>query len=351
MKANQSSFSKFSFVHQPGQFLIKSACMLVMILSGVSTSSFGQEASEAGRGITLEEYAKVKSFTFKNLDEDTYVKFDNSYILDRYQMKPPYVFKYSDGIERRFYLYKLMDNKTKKELGMVVVYHLPAEKKTINLCIPNATAGKEVWARYIDDLKELGAKENGLLSTYSYVLSKEMSVLAGGSSAQAVSAAGGAGDYDVCFPENAMIMLPDGQEKPIHAIQAGEQVAAFDQATGKLISTTVVEVETHAEKMYNLTSVVLFKEELTASVFMGGLSVNYMVEATANHPVMTDKGRKTMDQLTAGDNLYVYDGINGSVNLLKVMQVTHNIRKAPKVYNLVTAKKNYLVNRTVVLDK
>ena len=350
MKTNPKiSFTKFSSVYKPIQRIFIYIGMLVILFSGAAPSLYGQAASEAERGITLEEYGKVKTFTFKNLDEDTYVKFENNYILDRYQMKPPYVFKYSDGIERRFYLYKLMDNKTKKELGMVAVYYLPATKKAINLCIPNATAAKEVWARYIDDLKELGAKESGLLSTYSYVLSKEMSALSGGGAAQAVSTT--STDYDVCFPANALVMLPDGQEKPIYSIQAGDQIAAFDQASGKLMATTVTEVESHEDHMYALTSVELFKEELTASIFMGSLAVNYTVEATANHPVMTDKGRKTMSELTTGDNLYVYDSIHGTVTLLKVAKVTHNIRKAPKVYNLVTTKKNYLVNRTVVLDK
>jgi hypothetical protein len=49
----------------------------------------------------------------------------------------------------------------------------------------------------------------------------------------------------------------------------------------------------------------LFKEELTASAFIGELPTNYHMEATANQPVLTDKGRKTMKELTSRDNLYV----------------------------------------------
>jgi hypothetical protein len=44
-----------------------------------------------------------------------------------------------------------------------------------------------------------------------------------------------------------------------------------------------------------------------------------------NHPVITGKGRKTMFELTTGNNLYVYDAITDTVSLLKVMQETHNI--------------------------
>jgi hypothetical protein len=348
MKTHLILFTQSSAIYR---LAMKCAAVLVLLLTGTSVVVFGQVASDAGRGITLEEYTKAKTFTFKNIEEDTYAKFENMYILDRYQMKPPYVFKYSDGIERRFYLYKMLDNKTKKELGMVAVYYLPAQKKAVNLCIPNAAASKEVWAMYIDDLKDLGAKESGLLSTYSYVLSREVSALSGSGNGQAVSVAGTATDYDVCFPENARVMLPDGSERLIGEVKAGDQIAAYDLESGKLVQTVVEEVQVHEEKAYSLTSVMLFKEELTASAFIGGLSVNYHMEATANHPVLTDKGRKTMKELTAGDNLYVYDGITGNVTVLKAMQVTHDIRTTSKVYNLVTSKKNYLVNRAVVLDK
>jgi hypothetical protein len=38
-----------------------------------------------------------------------------------------------------------------------------------------------------------------------------------------------------------------------------------------------------------------------------------------------------MKEVTAGDNLYVYDGITGKVTMLKTVQVTHDIRTASKV--------------------
>ena len=41
------------------------------------------------RPLKMEEYEKAKTFTIKNLDEDTYAKFENTYILDRYEVRKP----------------------------------------------------------------------------------------------------------------------------------------------------------------------------------------------------------------------------------------------------------------------
>lgn len=211
MKTKEMNLSKLPFKNNVFLMVVQYYLCCSFVL-GLSPIVFGQDAKES-RGITVEEYAKAKTFTLKNLDEDTYVKFENNYILDRYQMKPPYIFKYSDGIERRIYLYKMLDNKTKQELAMLAIYYTPGNGKAINLCIPNAAAPKEVWVKYIDDLKEYGAKENGLLSAYSYVLSKEMSSLLNSGSGQPVNTAGSKTDYDVCFPKDALVTLANGSEK------------------------------------------------------------------------------------------------------------------------------------------
>ncbi|QHT68575.1 hypothetical protein GXP67_18955 [Rhodocytophaga rosea] len=324
-------------------------CLVCISASGLFSKALAQEPKTESRSLTLEEFNKVKTFIPKNLDQDTYVKFENAYILDRYQMKPPYVFKYSDGIERKIYLYKLMDNKTKKELGMVAFYHTPGNSKTISLCIPTPNAPKEVWARYIDDLKEYGAQENGLLSAFSYVMSREMSAMFASGGGQAAPVAGAATDYDVCFPEEALVRMADGSEKAIKDVRAGDEVAAFDAATGALQTTRVKEVHTHADKAYTITSVLLISDEPTAS--MQAYVPSVMLEATPNHPVYTNKGRKTIETLEKGEYLYQYNSASGMFIKYKVMQVVTEARQVKKVYNLVTDKQNFLINNTVVLDK
>ncbi|RYG30915.1 MAG: hypothetical protein EOO01_36100, partial [Chitinophagaceae bacterium] len=59
------------------------------------------------KGMTPEQYEKVKSFTVKDLDNDTYVKIENTYVLDRYEARKPYFITGDDGLKKRIDLYKL----------------------------------------------------------------------------------------------------------------------------------------------------------------------------------------------------------------------------------------------------
>jgi hypothetical protein len=132
----------------PGtRFLLSAIAAFILLVH----TAMAQSAAE-GRGMTMEDFNKAKAFKIKDWDADTYVKFDNAYVLDRYEMKPPYVFKYSDGIERRIYLYKFLDNKTKKELGLIAFYHTPANGKTINLCVPGRSGERVTVYLFLRDV-------------------------------------------------------------------------------------------------------------------------------------------------------------------------------------------------------
>ncbi len=316
----------------------------------VTTATMAQATKEEVPGLTLENFNKIKAFKIKNLETDTYVKMEGQFVLDRYEMKPPYVFKYSDGIERRIYLYKLLDNKTKKDLGLVSFYHTPANNQTITLCIPGPTADKSIWAAYIDDLKHYGKQEKGFLSTTSYVLSREMSALVtnGG---QPTPSTGAKTDYDVCFPAGTPVTLADGSEKPIEEIKAGDFIASFDPITRQSLATEVLELQSHTGKGYALSQLRLFpSDELIASA-EHSLPTLVSLEATPNHPVMTAQGRKAVDQLQPDDVLYLADKSKGKTREFKVHQVIPGYRTVNQVYNLVTRQRNYLVKGLVVLDK
>jgi hypothetical protein len=326
------------------RFLISAIGAVILLTQSV----MAQSATEA-RGMTMDDFNKAKAFKIKDWDADTYVKFDNAYVLDRYEMKPPYVFKYSDGIERRIYLYKFLDNKTKKELGLIAFYHTPANGKTINLCVPNPTADKAVWAAYIDELKYQGEAEKGLLSTFSYVMSREMSSLVtnGGQSAPSTAAKT---DYDVCFPAGTLITLADGTQKSIELVKAGDLVMSYNAQHRQQTPTEVTELQSHEGKGYAISNLVLIPiEEITASV-ASTLSVMEL-EATPNHPVLTSQGRKPMQQVQAGDVLYFFDAATNSFREMRVQQNIAGYRKTENVYNLVTDRQNYLANGAVVLDK
>jgi len=330
-------------------FVSTARCMMAIgcTLLLLNQVAFAQ-TSGAARGMTMDDFNKTKAFKIKDWDADTYVKFDNVYVLDRYEMRPPYVFKYSDGIERRIYLYKLLDNKTKKELGLMAFYHTPGNGKTINLCIPNPGADKSVWAAYIDELKHQGEQEKGLLSAFSYVISREMSGLLvnGGQSAPSTAKS----DYDVCFPAGTPITLSDGTQKAIEQIKAGDQVMGYDAKHHQPVAAEVIERQLHEGKSYAISHLLLLPAEDVLVSIHATLPV-VELEATPNHPMLTSRGRRKMQQVQVGDILYLYDAATASFREMRVLQSTAAFRQTSKVYNLVTNRQHYLANGTVVLDK
>ncbi len=302
------------------------------------------------RPMTMDEYRKAKAFAINDLETETYVKFENAYVLDRYEMKPPYVFKYTDGIERRVYLYRMLDNKTKQPMGMVAVYQTPANGKKFNVCIPSPETDKAVWAQYIDDLKDYNKAEAAFGSAFAYVLSREMASLVNGG-----ATAGNTGnktDYDVCFPGQATVTMADGTQKPIAEVKAGEQIASYNRQTGEMEIAEVLEVQTHEGKAYELATLLLTDDALTAST-ANSLAHIVKIQATPNHPLLTQHGRKAVNQLKASDLVYVRNPQTGEFGTYTIHQMS--LQKFPttvtKVYNLVTDKQNYLVNDAVVLDK
>lgn len=328
--------------------------LLQSLVLGLCTPAKAQDKT---RAITLDEYKKVKTFQIKDLENETYVKFDNAYVLDRYEMRPPYVFKYSDGIERRIYLYRLLDNTTKASLGMVAMYVTPGDGKKVSVVIPNALADKTVWVQYIDDLKEYSQMEKGFGSTFSYVTSKEMAALAGGGSGTTASS-GSKTDYDVCFPAFARVTLADGSNKPISEVKVGDMIASYNKNTGQLETATVQEVQIHAEQPYAVSSVSLLKADVYATRAMRLPSQKIVLEGTANHPVWTKNGSKALGQLVAGEEVMGLETTTGAAALFQVitdnqdpLSTAENVFYTDRVYNLVTDKSNYVVNNTVVLSK
>ncbi|HEX8529827.1 MAG TPA: Hint domain-containing protein, partial [Cytophagales bacterium] len=276
------------------------ARLCALLLFGFAPAAFlPAGAQEKARGLTLDEYKKAKTFTVNDLDNDTYVKFENAYVLDRYEMRPPYVFKYSDGIERRIYLYRLLDNKTKASLGMTAIYVTPGDGKKISVCIPNPQAEKAVWAQYIDDLKEYTAAEKGFGSTFAYVTSRELAALVGGGTGITAASAGKT-DFDVCFPAFARVTLADGTEKAIADVRPGDRVASYDAVTGTRRTAVVQAVQVHDRQPYLVQSVVLTTTDLFAAREGHRVGTQVVLQATPNHPVWTSTGAVPLGKLQSG---------------------------------------------------
>ncbi|MBB6001615.1 Hint domain-containing protein [Arcicella rosea] len=305
----------------------------------LSTSVFAQEGEKMG--IKLSEFEAVKKIAIKNLDKDTYVK-DGNFVLDN--STSPYVFKFSDGLERRIYLYKVLESAGMKEIANLMIFTTPKDGKRINLVVPNPLAEKETWGKYIDDLKDGEKAVSGFSSCVAFVLAKEFSGVASDKGKEEDK-------YEYCFPAEAKITMANGETKNISDVKVGEYVVSYNAIKKSAESTIVEKIDIHENSEFDIVKVFLVdpSEMITASV-----SVKYKLkelEATANHPIFTENGKTTMGDLKVGQNVFVYDSETNKFKKFNVFLTKAGARKVNKVYNLITEKNSYLVNSVVVLKK
>lgn len=302
-------------------------------------------------GMTLDQLKAIKAIKIANLDKDTYFKADG-FILDRYEERPAYVFNYTDGITRKIYLYKVFTAANTKELGLLAIYKNEKSGEIKPFVIPGASADRKAWDAYIDDLKYVGEKEPGLMSTLTFVLSREMAgLLSGGAGKSDESGAKKKEEYNFCFAPDAPVTLADGSAKKISEIMAGDVVLGYNAQTKTFSPTTVTKVDQHTNHDFALAGVwISAVNELTAGTSPAPTAPT-LLEATANHPVLTAMGRKALGDVKAGDILYRYERGTNQVVAYRVVQREQKSRSVKTVYNLVTEAGAYLVGETVVLDK
>src|SRR6516164_2372960 len=102
--------------------IIFSACLLVGVVS------FLRAQDTASRALTMAEYDKSSTFVVKDLDKDTYVKFENAYVLDKSGFGKPYFITGDDGKRKRIDLYKLILKEGRVEIGTMIYYTNEAGK-------------------------------------------------------------------------------------------------------------------------------------------------------------------------------------------------------------------------------
>ena len=326
-------------------FLMTKRAMAQAVVSAVSS------------GMTAGQAKAIKAVKITNLDKDTYVKI-GGFILDRYEERPAYVFAYTDGITRKIYLYKVFDAASTKELGLAAFYVNGKTSEVKSFVIPGADGDRKAWDAYIDDLKYVGEKEPGLMSTLTFVLSRDMASLLSGGAGKTVDGSPKKEEYNFCFAADAPVTMADGSVKAISEVRIGEVVKSYDAATGMVISSSATRIVVHQSpetESIALAGVWLVPaQELTAGI--GSLTVPVLLEATANHPVLTATNestpvRKALGDVKQGEMLYRYEAGTNAVTAHRVVRVEERIRTVKAVYNLVTERGAYLVNDTVVLDK
>ena len=327
--------------------------LLLFLCCAITTQLLSQRVwaqTAAATGMTVDQLKAVKAIKIANLDKDSYFK-SGGFILDRYEERPAYVFTYSDGITRKIYLYKIFAAEDTKDLGLLAIYQNTKTNEVKPFVIPGSSADRKAWDAYIDDLKYVGEKEPGLMSTLTFVLSREMAgLLAGGAGTKADEGGKKKEEYNFCFAADASVTLVDGTSKNISDVAVNDVVMSYDVISKTVAPTYVTRVDTHVGE-FTLAGVWITPvNELTADN-RPSLTTPTLLEATVNHPVLTTTGRKALGDVKTGDILYRYDATANGVAAYKVLRAEQTARSVKKVYNLATKSGAYLVGDIVVLDK
>jgi len=324
-------------------------CLLV-----IGALAFGQTAAPNPRPLTMDEYKKGKTFSITNLDEETYVKFENTFVLDRYEGRKPYFITGSDGLKKRIDLYKLVAREGLQELGLMVFYTSETGKRYQAL-VPNFTADAAVWEVYFDDIDNINKVEKNFILKLSYVLSKELSfqqykVINGGKVSKDESAKYGTA---ICFPGDELVTMSNGLKKQLKDVKSGDKIITVDPVTHQSSATVVKELTEHEPENYALTQLVLVsaREHNAAD----GLNINLsakVVKATPNHPMLTKNGNSKIGDISLGEQVLCLNEASGKYETYTVLQKNEHAEGTQKVYNIVAEKGSTLiVNGVMVLQK
>lgn len=149
------------------------------------------------------------------------------------------------------------------------------------------------------------------------------------------------------FSANAPVTMADGSLKSIADVRVGEHVKTCKD--GKTTTTQVRQIDVFNQPTSPLTAVYLRPAEDNAT--SGSPIVPaLLLEATPNHFVQTNHGRKRMKKLSKKDILYHYEPSTGIVSSWKVGAVQENARRVSKAYNLETVEGTYLVDNVMVAN-
>ncbi|AMR32601.1 hypothetical protein A0256_14800 [Mucilaginibacter sp. PAMC 26640] len=302
----------------------------------------------------MAEYTKGKTYAIADLDKDTYVKFDNAYVLDRYESRKPYFITGSDNLKKRIDLYKFIAKEGMQEIGTMVFYTSETGKKYQAL-VPDFTADAKVWAAYFQDIDDINKVEKNFILKLSYVLSKELSfqqykVLNNGKDMKEESATYG---NDICFPGDELVTMSNGSKKLLKDVKSGDEVITIDPLTRKSSATRVKELTVHAAKNYALTRLVLIsaKENNTISA-IGVILRAKVLQATPNHPMATKEGRLKIGDINIGQQVLCLNEQTGKYEAYTVLQKNELAGGVQNVYNIVAEKgSTILMNGVMVLQK
>ena len=330
--------------------------MRSLVLPAMLALSISLSAQETPnpRPLKIEEYEKAKTFTIKNMDEETYAKFENAYILDRYEMRKPYFITGDDGLKKRIDLYNFIAKDGMQSLG-VLIFYTNEKNQVYKALLPNFTADSKVWEKYFEDIHAIDKVEKNFVLKLSYVMSKELGFQVYKSLNQGKDLAKESATYgnDICFPGNQEVTLADGRTKKLADIRSGDLLITIDTETSKPSIIKVDALVEHEAKNYAITKLLLL--HTTETINDRGIDVAFsakVLEATPNHPMMTTKGEKSLGDMETGNEVLCYNEISGTYVPYRVFHKEEIAVGKQKVYNIMGSKDTpFLMNGVMVLQK
>lgn len=324
-----------------------------LILWAVLLKAHAQDSAHL-HVFSMQEYEKAKSFKVKDLDNDTYVKFENTYVLDRYESRKPYFITGDDGLKKRVDIYRLLLRENKQELG-TLIYYTNEKGVLYQACLPGFRTDAKIWEKYFEDIHAIDKVEPNFVLKLSYVLSKEFGFQLYKSANQGKDISREAGTYgmDICFPGDVQVQMWDGSKKELRDIQRGDRIITLDPATKQPTVAAVTALVAHEAKNYAITRLVLLKADEMQTVT--GTIVRLLAKelnATPNHPVMTEQGETKIGDVKEGDNILCLNKLTGKYNRFTVWTKTEQAGGVQKVYNIETKTgSTFVMNEVMVLQK
>jgi hypothetical protein len=311
--------------------------MRIIFLLLLSTQLFAQT-----RPMRTDEYEKCKTFTVKDLDNDTYVKFNNAYVLDRYEMRKPYIITGDDGLKKRIDLYRLVAKDSMLDIGTMIFY-TNEKGKLYSAVMPIFNSNPELWNKYFEDIHAIDKEEKNFVLKLSYVLSKEFSfqlykAINGGKEVKESGTYG----TDICFPGDQLVAMADGSQKELSNIKKGDKILSANAML------TVKELVVHTPKNYAITQLLVVNTIQTdnADAHIVTLS-GKLLKATPNHPIQTLTGKKAIGEVVTGDQITCMDN-----KTYTVINKTESAGGLQPVYNIVTETgSTFIMNEVMVLQK
>lgn len=259
--------------------------------------------------LTMDEYVKARDFIIRDLDNETYVKFDgNKYVAERYEDRKPYYITGDDGMKKRVDLYSLTRKGQPGVIG-TLIYYTTEKGKLYSAVLPGRSAAALVWERYFEDIHAIDKTEPFFVLKLSYVLSKEFSYQQYKSSLKGrLPDRSEAATYgnDICFPGDDWVEMADGVRKKVSDMRRGDAVFVVDPETGMRKKSFIGKVVVHEAKNYAITKLLMLKATQGKTSHEWTISIREL-EATPNHPMVTRTGQIKVGDIVPGAQLLCKD--------------------------------------------